>query len=81
MCNACVKSCPWSNPSTWSHNLVRELIMNIPLMHPIAIQGARLIGTSVPILEEKWWFDMEYVDDVIQSRETTGGNIGNEETR
>jgi len=69
MCNACVKSCPWSNPSTWSHNLVRELVMNISLTHPIAIQAARLLGTTMPIPEEKWWFDMEYVNDVVQSRE------------
>ena len=81
MCNACVKSCPWSNPSTWSHNLVRELVMNISLTHPIAIQAARLLGTTMPIPEEKWWFDMEYVNDVVQSRETTRGNNGNEETR
>jgi reductive dehalogenase len=81
MCNACVKSCPWSNPMTWPHNLVRNVVMNAPLMHPVAIQAARLLGTTAPIPEEKWWFDMEYVDDIIQSRETTGGNNENEETR
>jgi hypothetical protein len=75
MCNAYVKSCPWGNPTTWSHNLVRELVMNIPFMHPIAIQGARLIGTGMTISEEKWWFDMEYVDDVIQSREEGRGQL------
>ena len=69
MCNACVKSCPWSSPTTWPHNLVRELVMNIPLMHPIAIRAAWLLGTTTSIPEEKWWFDMEYVNDVIQSRE------------
>jgi hypothetical protein len=47
--------------------------MNIPLMHTIAIQGARLIGTTAPISDEKWWFDMEYVDDVIQLREKGRG--------
>jgi ferredoxin len=80
MCNACVKSCPWSSPATWPHNLVRKLVMNIPLAHPIAILAARQLGMTMPIPEEKWWFDMEYVNDVIQSRETTWGNIGNEET-
>ncbi|MBI5952354.1 MAG: reductive dehalogenase [Chloroflexi bacterium] len=81
MCNACVKSCPWGNPTTWPHNLVRNVVMNAPLMHPVAIQAARLLGTTAPIPEEKWWFDMEYVDDIIQSREPIGGTNGNEETR
>ncbi|CAG0969645.1 3-chloro-4-hydroxyphenylacetate reductive dehalogenase [Anaerolineales bacterium] len=69
MCNACVKSCPWGNPTTWPHNLVRTLVMNTSLIQPIAIQSARLLGMSLPIPEEKWWFDMEYVDGIIQSRE------------
>ena len=69
MCNTCVKSCPWSNPSTWPHNLVRKLVMNIPLTQPIAIRAAQYLGTDMTFPEKKWWFDMEYVDDVIESRE------------
>jgi reductive dehalogenase len=69
MCNTCVKSCPWSNPSTWPHNLVRGLVMDFPFTQPIAIRAARILGAGMPSLEKKWWFDMEYVDDVIQSRE------------
>jgi len=26
ICNTCVKVCPWSNPTTWPHNLVRRAV-------------------------------------------------------
>jgi reductive dehalogenase len=73
MCNACVKSCPWSNSNTWPHNLVRELVMNVPLTQPIAIRSAQILQKGISLLEEKWWFDMEYVDDIIESREKGRG--------
>ena len=69
MCNTCVKSCPWSNPSTWPHNLVRNVVMNFPFTRKLAIRAAHFLGTDMTFPEKKWWFDMEYVDDVIQSRE------------
>ena len=69
MCNTCVKSCPWSNPSTWSHNLVRGLVMDFPFTRKLAIRAAQVLKTDMTFPEKKWWFDMEYVDDVIQSRE------------
>jgi reductive dehalogenase len=69
MCNACVKSCPWSNPSTWPHNLVRELVSNLPFTQRIAIRAARFLGADMTFPEEKWWFDMEYADDVIRLQE------------
>jgi len=65
MCNTCVKSCPWSNPSTLSHNLVRSLVMNIPFTRRIAIRAAEILGEGMTAPEKKWWFDMEYIDDVI----------------
>jgi reductive dehalogenase len=69
MCNTCVKSCPWSNPSTWPHNLVRGLVMDFPFTQSIAIQAARMIGTGRSSSEKKWWFDMEYDGEIIRSRE------------
>jgi len=73
MCNACVKSCPWSNPSTWPHDLVRGLVMKVPFTRKFAIKAARLLAMNKPIPEEKWWFDMEYADDTIESREKNSG--------
>ena len=69
MCNTCVKSCPWSNPSTFPHNLMRSLIIDIPFARRIAIWIAEILGERMTTPEKKWWRDMEYVDDVIESRE------------
>lgn len=69
MCNTCVKSCPWSNPSTWQHNLVRRLVMKIPITRGIAIRMAEVLGEKMTAPQEKWWFDMEYVGDVIEFRQ------------
>jgi len=69
MCNRCVKSCPWSNPTTWPHNLVRTMVMHSHIAQTIAIRAAYLLKPGKDHPDEKWWFDMEYVDDVIKSRE------------
>ncbi len=69
MCNSCVKSCPWSNPATWPHNLVRGLVTKLPFTRHIAIPAARLLKPGEAVPAGKWWFDMEYEDETIQSRE------------
>jgi reductive dehalogenase len=74
MCNRCVKSCPWTNPPTWPHNLVRSMVMHSRLAQRIAIRVAYLLGPGKNHSDDKWWFDMEYVDDVI-SRGTSGVGI------
>ncbi len=68
MCNRCVKSCPWSNPPTWSHNLVRGMVTRSHLAQLIAIRAAILLEPGKDFPDEKWWFDMEYVDNVIKMR-------------
>jgi reductive dehalogenase len=67
MCNRCVKSCPWSNPPTRPHNLVRGMVMRSRLAQQIAIRAAALLKTGQDRPGEKWWFDVEYVDGVIRS--------------
>lgn len=69
MCNTCVKSCPWSNPSTWPHNLVRLMVTKLPFTHRAAIRAAQLLGSNMTAPVEKWWFDMEYEGETIHSRE------------
>lgn len=68
MCNRCVKSCPWSQPTTWQHNLVRALVMRSRGTHSLAIRAARAreLGNAHP--QDQWWFDMEYVGDEIEIR-------------
>ena len=68
MCNRCVKSCPWTHPPTWQHNLVRSMVMHSRLAQLIAIRAAYLLDPGGDRPDAKWWFDMEYVDDVIEMR-------------
>ncbi|MEW5959183.1 MAG: hypothetical protein AB1801_15750 [Chloroflexota bacterium] len=68
MCNRCVKICPWSNPPTRSHNLVRGMVTRSHLVQLIAIRAAILFEPGQDFPDEKWWFDMEYVDNVIKMR-------------
>jgi reductive dehalogenase len=60
LCNRCVKSCPWSHPATWQHNLVRRFVMHSGLARRVAVwsssRGAPVTGRP----EEQWWFDLEY---------------------
>jgi reductive dehalogenase len=67
MCNRCVKSCPWTNPPTRPHNLVRGMVMRSRLAQQIAIRAAALLKTGEDCPDEKWWFDVEYVDGVVKS--------------
>jgi len=66
MCNRCVKSCPWTNPPTWPHNIVRSMVMHSRLAQLIAIRAARLLELGEDHPDDKWWFDVEYVNDVLK---------------
>ncbi len=69
MCNRCVKSCPWTNPPTWPHNMVRKMVMGSRIAQQIAVRAAYLLKPGKDRPDQKWWFDMEYVDDEIQLSE------------
>lgn len=69
MCNRCVKSCPWTQPTTGPHNLVRSMVMHSRLVGQIAVRAAALLKTGEDHPAEKWWFDLEYVDGVVKSWE------------
>jgi reductive dehalogenase len=66
MCNRCVKSCPWTKPPTWQHNLVRSTVTRSRLAQRVAIKAASLLKPGQARPGKKWWFDMEYVDDAIR---------------
>jgi len=68
MCNRCVKSCPWTRPTTATHNLVRSLVTRSRAAQRIAIRAEALLEPGKDHPGEQWWFDMEYADDVIQPR-------------
>jgi reductive dehalogenase len=66
MCNRCVKSCPWTQPPTWLNNLVRGMVTHSRLVQRIAIRAAPLFAARQDHTGDKWWFDLEYVDHVLQ---------------
>jgi epoxyqueuosine reductase QueG len=66
MCNRCVKSCPWTRPSTWPNNLVRSMVTHSSLAQRIAIPAAPLFVARQGHAEDRWWFDLEYVDHALQ---------------
>jgi reductive dehalogenase len=69
MCNRCVKSCPWSFPATRLHNLVRNMVIHSRPAQQIAIRAADLLETGQDRPDEKWWFGVKYVDDVLRSQD------------
>jgi reductive dehalogenase len=69
LCNRCVKSCPWSHPPTWPHNLVRTLVTRSGLATRAAISAANRLDTGSGHPRGQWWFDMEYVDHRIEARD------------
>jgi hypothetical protein len=42
--------------------------MHSRLAQQIAIRAAHLLGTGKDHPEDKWWFDLEYVDNGLKSR-------------
>jgi len=64
-CNTCVKVCPWTQPDTWPHRLVRWGVMRSGLARAVAIQGDRLFGHTKGNEPEKWWFDLVYQNGVL----------------
>jgi epoxyqueuosine reductase len=66
MCNRCVKSCPWTNPPTWKHNLVRSTVIRSRLAQRVAIRAASSLKSGEADSGKKWWFDLEYVGGAIR---------------
>ena len=49
------------------HNLFRSMVKGARLAQQIAIGAAALFGPGRAHPAEKWWFDVECVDDLVQS--------------
>jgi len=77
ICNTCVKVCPWSNPYTWTHNIVRWTVQRSSLARKIAIKATRMSHPEKPHDDEKWWFDLEYRDGKLVTPVKNGGNGDN----
>ncbi len=66
-CNMCVKVCPWTQPNTWPHNLVRWGVQRFGLARTLAIKGDQLWGHTRGDQAKQWWFDLHYQDGVLQA--------------
>jgi reductive dehalogenase len=66
MCNRCVKTCPWTQPTTWQHNLVRRLVISSPLARRVAVKASTMSKPRKAGDGARWWFELEYLDGVLR---------------
>ncbi|MBW1720836.1 MAG: reductive dehalogenase [Deltaproteobacteria bacterium] len=62
-CGVCINVCPWNKPFTPFHRFVQWSMRNIPPTRRFAVWGDDLLGYGEPKLENKWWFDLEVMED------------------
>lgn len=65
-CGTCIKVCPANKPYTLFHRAVGWAVRNSSLARSIAVRADDLLGYGKPKSENKWWFDLEDVDGVLQ---------------
>ena len=65
-CGTCIKVCPANKPYTLFHRAVGWTVRNSSLTRSIAVRADDLLGYGKPKPENKWWFDLEDVDGVLQ---------------
>ena len=65
-CGRCIKVCPWNKPQGWTHDMVRWMVRHTPFMDKLLIQMDDVWGYGQQDAGDKWWFDLEDVDEVLQ---------------
>lgn len=65
-CATCIKVCPWNKPQGWTHDIVRWMVQHTPFMNDFIIRMDDLWGYGKQNIKNKWWFDLEDVDGVLQ---------------
>ncbi len=71
-CSVCIQVCPWNKPFTPFHRFVGWTMRNIPAARKLAVWGDDLMGYGKPKLENKWWYDLEYVDEHLTVPDRAG---------
>lgn len=64
-CGVCINVCPWNKPFTPFHRLVQRTMRNVPPARRFAVWGDDLLHYGEPKLENKWWFDLEVMEDGV----------------
>ncbi len=65
-CGRCIKVCPWNKPKGWLHDRVRWMVLHTPWLDKSLIKMDDIMGYGKQHQENKWWFDLEQVDGILQ---------------
>ena len=65
-CGTCIKVCPWNKPQGWTHDVVRWMVKHAPFMDKPIVKMDDIWGYGKQNPKNRWWFDMEEVDGVMQ---------------
>jgi len=65
VCGRCIKVCPWNKPKGWTHDVVRWMVRQAPLLDRLVVKMDDIWGYGKQDSYDKWWFDLEYLDGVL----------------
>ncbi|MBA7679793.1 3-chloro-4-hydroxyphenylacetate reductive dehalogenase [subsurface metagenome] len=65
-CGRCIKVCPWNKPRGWTHDMVRWMVKHTPFMNRLIVKMDDVWGYGRQDIRDKWWFDLEDIDGVLQ---------------
>ncbi|MBI4187272.1 MAG: reductive dehalogenase [Chloroflexi bacterium] len=65
-CGRCIKVCPWNKPAGRLHDMARWMVAHTPWLDGFLIKMDSIIGYEEQDQAEKWWFDLEDIDGVLQ---------------
>jgi reductive dehalogenase len=74
-CGRCIKVCPWNKPEGWTHDLVRWMIERNPFLDKLFVKMDDVWGYGKQDKRDKWWFDLEYVENVLRSPKKSQQNV------
>lgn len=67
-CGRCIKVCPWNKSDTWYHSAARWSAQRSSFARELLIWLDDLLGYGKQVENDKWWFDLEEVDGIIEAR-------------
>lgn len=65
-CGRCIKVCPWNKPGGWTHDMVRRMVKRTPFLDKLIVKMDGVWGYGKQDIRDKWWFDLEDIDGVLQ---------------
>jgi len=66
VCGRCIKVCPWNKSEGWTHDLVRWMVKHTPVLDKPIVKMDDIWGYGKQDERDKWWFDLEYVDNILR---------------